>query len=174
MLTVSVCSFTAIYLLRQCHFESTARALWLAYVADDEYIAMHDTPLTIDDDGFDNDKPIDKILAEMRRKKGFPVQAYQSLMEFKKESWRALGSYVHSGKHPLNRKQAGYPIQFMMTIVLHSNQLMCMNAMTAIAMCGNEQLKNEFWDLQTNNKDCFQAYSPPAPKKSSCTKYLGK
>jgi len=44
-------NFTSAISLLRMQFETTARAIWLLYVADDEYVKLHDSPLTADNDG---------------------------------------------------------------------------------------------------------------------------
>lgn len=153
-------NFTSAISLLRMQFETTARAIWLLYVADDEYVNQHDSPLTTDSDGYKDGPSIDKLLKDLDTNPKVPRDAALKLVEFKTESWRALGSFVHGGKHPLKRKQDGYPLHFLTTLAKHSNGLLIMVAMTVIVMSGDEKLSNEFWNLQNKYKDCLSPFIP--------------
>jgi hypothetical protein len=110
---------------------------------------------------FNSDGPdIAKMLKDLNTKPNVPKQASVMLAEFKSQSWRALGSYIHGGKHPLKRKQDGYPIPLLIAISQQSTGLLLMAAMNVIAMSGNQQLADEYWHLQNKFKDCLSPYVP--------------
>lgn len=153
-------NFTSAISLLRMQFETTARAIWLLYVADDEYVKQHDSPLTADNDGYKDGPSIEKLLKDLDTNPNVPREAALKLAEFKSESWRALGSFVHGGKHPLKRKQDGYPLHFLTTLAKHSNGLLIMVAMTVIVMSGDQKLSNEFWNLQNKYKDCLPPFIP--------------
>jgi hypothetical protein len=148
---------SAISLLR-IQYETTARAIWLLFAADKEYIELHDSPLTVESDGYKDGPNIEKILKDLDAHPKVPRDAVIRLREFKSESWKALGSFVHGGKHPLKRKQDGYPLHLVLTLTKHSNALLIMVVMTVIMMSGDEKLSHEFWLLQNVFKDCLPPY----------------
>jgi len=152
--------FTSAMALLRLQFETTVRCIWLFYAADDEYIAKHDTPLTAEDDGYSDGPDIAKMLKDLDTKPNVPKQASVNLAEFKSQSWRALGSYIHGGKHPLKRKQDGYPITLLIAISQQSTGLLIMAAMNVIAMSGDQQLADRYWNLQNEFKDCLSPYVP--------------
>jgi hypothetical protein len=154
--------FTSAISLLRIQFETTARTIWLLYVADKEYVDHHDSPLTADNDGYKDGPTLDKLLKDLDTNPKVPRDAAVKLAEFKSVSWRALGSYVHGGKHPLKRKENGYPMHFLITLTQHSNVLLIMVAMTMIVMCGDEKLSKEFWDLQNEYKECLPPFIPKA------------
>lgn len=153
-------NFTSAISLLRMQFETTARVIWLLYVADDEYVNQHDSPLTADNDGYKDGPIIDKLLKDLETDPKVPRDAALRLAEFKSESWRALGSFVHGGKHPLKRKQDGYSLHLLTTLAKHSNGLLVMVAMTVIVMSGDERLSREFWNLQNKYKDCLPPFVP--------------
>jgi hypothetical protein len=100
------------------------------------------------------------MLRDLDVKPNVPKQASALLTEFKSQSWRALGSYIHGGKHPLKRKQDGYPIHLLTAVLQQSTGLLLMAAMTAIAMTGDQKLAEGYWNLQNEFKDCLAPYIP--------------
>lgn len=153
-------NFTSAMALLRIQFETTARCIWLFYAADDKYIAKHDSPLTAADDGYSDGPDVTNMLKDLDSKPNVPKQASVNLSEFKSQSWRALGSYIHGGKHPLKRKQDGYPVQLLIGITQQSTGLLLMAAMTVIAMSGDEKLADKYWKLQNEFKDCLAPYIP--------------
>ncbi len=151
-------NFTSAMALLRIQFETTARCIWLFYAADDEYIAKHDSQLTAADDGYSDGPDVTNMLKDLDLKPNVPKQASVMLAEFKSQSWRALGSYIHGGKHPLKRKQDGYPVQLLTGITQQSTGLLLMAAMTVIAMSGDQKLADKFWKLQNEFKDCLAPY----------------
>lgn len=156
-------NFTSAFALLRMQFETTARTIWLFYAADNEYIDKHDSPLTLEEDGYKDGPIIDVLLKDLKKNSNVPGQAYHMVAEFKSESWRALGSFIHGGKHPLKRKQDGYPVHLLTTILQHSTGLLIMAAMTVIAMSGDQKLADEFWKLQNEYRDCLSPYIPKPP-----------
>lgn len=145
-------------------FETTAHAIFgYIYAAEDEYITKHDSPLTVEDDGYSDGPDIAKMLKDLGTKPNVPKDASVRLAEFKSQSWRALGSYIHGGKHPLKRKQDGYPIHLLIAISQQSTGLLIMATMTAIAMSGDQKLADKYWNLQNEFKDCLPPYIPKSP-----------
>jgi len=153
---------SAMSLLR-LQYESLIRAMWVGYVANEQWIATHDTQLTEENIPFKEGLSVETCLKHLEKVEAVPRTAYFSLIQFHEQSWKALCSYVHSGKHPLKRKEGGYPVNLLITISQHSTQLMTIAASTAIAMAGNQPLMNEFMQLQNKHKHCFAPYIPPAP-----------
>jgi len=153
-------NLTSAMVLLRTQFEATARCIWLFYAADEAYITKHDSPLTVDNDGYSDGPDIAKMLRDLEVKPNVPKQASVTLAEFKSQSWRALGSYVHGGKHPLKRKQDGYPIQLLTGVLQQSTGLLLMAAMTVIAMTGDQKLADSYWYLQNEFKDCLAPYIP--------------
>jgi hypothetical protein len=153
-------NFTSAMTLLRSQFEVTARSIWLLYAADDEYIIKHDSPLTVENDGYSDGPDVAKMLKDLDVKPNVPKQASVYLSEFKSQSWRALGSYIHGGKHPLKRKQDGYPVHLLTGILQQSTGLLLMAAMTVIAMTGDQKLADKYWNLQNEYKDCLAPYIP--------------
>lgn len=153
-------NFTSAISLLRIQYETTARTIWLLFIADKQYIEMHDSPLTMGSDGYKDGPTIDKMLRDLDTNTQVPRDAVIKLTEFKTVSWRALGSFVHGGKHPLKRKQDGYPLHLVLTLTKHSNALLIMVAMAMIVMSGDESLSKEFWQLQNQFKDCLPPYIP--------------
>lgn len=151
-------NFTSAMALLRIQYETTTRCIWLFYAADEEYITKHDSPLTASDDGYSDGPDVTNMLKDLDLKPNVPKQASVMLAEFKSQSWRALGSYIHGGKHPLKRKQDGYPVQLLIGITQQSTGLLLMAAMTVIAMSGDEKLADKFWKLQNEFKDCLAPY----------------
>lgn len=146
--------------LLRIQFETTSRSIWLFYAADDEYITKHDSSLNVENDGYSDGPDIAKLLRDLDVKPNVPKQASTLLMEFKSQSWRALGSYIHGGKHPLKRKQDGYPIHLLTAVLQQSTGLLLMAAMTVIAMTADQKLADRYWNLQNEFKDCLAPYIP--------------
>jgi len=153
-------NLTSAMVLLRTQFEATARCIWLFYAADEAYITKHDSPLTVENDGYSDGPDVAKMLRDLEVKPNVPKQASVTLAEFKSQSWRALGSYVHGGKHPLKRKQDGYPIQLLTGVLQQSTGLLLMAAMTVIAMTGDKKLADSYWHLQNEFKDCLAPYIP--------------
>jgi hypothetical protein len=153
-------NFTSAMTLLRTQFETTARSIWLFYAADEEYIMKHDTPLTVENDGYSDGPDVTKIIRDLDLKPNIPKQASALLTEFKSQSWRALGSFIHGGKHPLKRKQDGYPIHLLTGVLQQSTGLLLMSAMTVIAMTGDQKLADRYWHLQNEFKDCLAPYIP--------------
>jgi len=154
---------TSAMALLRLQYESLVRAMWVGYAANEQWIATHDTPLTEESIPFKEGLSVETCLKHLEKIAEVPRSAYFSLMQFHEQSWKALCSYVHSGKHPLKRTEGGYPVHLLITISQHSTQLMTMAASTAIAMAGNQPLMDEFMKLQQKHKHCFAPYIPPAP-----------
>lgn len=153
-------NFTSAMALLRTQFEATARSIWLFYAADEAYITKHDSPLTVESDGYSDGPDVAKMLRDLDVKPNVPKQASALLTEFKSQSWRALGSYIHGGKHPLKRKQDGYPIHLLTAVLQQSTGLLLMAAMTVIAMTGDQKLADSYWNLQNEFKDCLAPYIP--------------
>ncbi|MDP3777555.1 MAG: hypothetical protein CTY35_04895 [Methylotenera sp.] len=153
-------NFTSAMTLLRSQFEVTVRSIWLFYAADDEYITKHDSPLTVGNDGYSDGPDVARMLRDLEVKPNAPKQASVNLSEFKSQSWRALGSYIHGGKHPLKRKQDGYPVHLLTSVLQQSTGLLLMAAMTVIAMTGDQKLADKYWNLQNEYKDCLAPYIP--------------
>src|SRR6185369_2871796 len=77
-----------------------------------------------------------------------PPPAYQALANFKESSWKALNSFVHAGIHPLQRQDAGYPVQLVEQILRNCNGLAVVTGMQAAVLTGSQQLVREVGALQ--------------------------
>lgn len=135
-------------------FEALVRAIWLAYAASEEDVALVRAPLSKDNEQAARNLPSATEMLRLMNGKA-PDGAVQMLDAFKKVSWHALNSYVHGGLHPLRRQDEGYPVPLLMQVVRNSNALITMTAMLLANTSGDERIAKSVSKVQRVFADCL-------------------
>lgn len=149
---------TSAFALFRLQYEALVKSFWAFYVASDEHLDLIVGELSAERAEKNNRElpSISKMLKQLEDKNTPAHQAVQQLLEFKKISWKALNSYVHSGLHAVNRSMNGYPPELIFPIVKQSNNLMYLAAYTLAVINGNKLIIDNVSTTRKKFKDCFQ------------------
>ena len=161
---------SAIALLR-LQYESLVRAVWIYYIASDNFIAQLNQELSEEYRKLDNKMPtineiLDKI-DEYADNVKLPKKISVLLHEFKNNLLKYLHSHIHSGTLAFSREQTGYPVILIMQILQNSNGLVhFMNMLIATILKDNELLI-QLVELSNEYRECFPMSANDIIKKSS-------
>lgn len=78
------------------------------------------------------------------------------IAEFNQYARHALNSFVHSGIHPLQHAQEGFPLEMAVTIVRFSNGLMHFAYRMLASLSGSQQRMDRAAHLYGEFTDCVQ------------------
>jgi hypothetical protein len=144
--------------LLRAQFEALVRALWLHFVANDEWAEKYLAKVQADphkDPG--NSRNMDEMLKDLATKA--PRGIASKLQPLKDAAWGPLNSYVHSGIHPIVHQHTGVSAEFALATLLNANGLTGMAAMLAAETLGDQQKVLSILDAQLAHLDCLP---PPA------------
>lgn len=99
------------------------------------------------------------MLSEMIKKMETkaPEALLESILEFKKYSWKPLNSYVHGGLHVIDRHSKGYPVELLEQALKASNGLNGHTGIFAAVLAGDRDLmKDVHRKISEDFSDCFQ------------------
>jgi len=92
--------------------------------------------------------------------KSAPQHAYKMLNEIKTQSWSAMNSYTHSGIHAVSRREEGYPLTLLTTIVKHSNNMSSLATILYAILTNNNQIAFVLDKIRYEFEDCIQLEKP--------------
>jgi hypothetical protein len=143
--------------VHRAQFEALARSIWLACSASDAHISKLTAPLSLESEqAAKNNMPqVTEMMQDLA--KTAPQQAYEAILRFKDNSWKALNSYVHAGIHPIQRHHDGYPLKLLHDMLRNANGLAVISCMQAALLSGKQPLQGKVLELA--NK--FPACMPP-------------
>ena len=84
-----------------------------------------------------------------------PPQAYDALLRFKDNSWKALNSYVHAGIHPIRRCEDGYPMQLLQNVLRNTNAIAAISCMQAAILSGQQGLQGKVLAAAGEHPSCM-------------------
>lgn len=149
--------------VHRAQFEALTRSIWLAYAANDEQIAKFAAELSLDSERAAKNTPlVDKMMQQMIDKA--PRPAYDALLRFKENSWRALNSYAHAGIHPLKRHEKGYPAGLLHSVQCNANGLAVVSCMQAVVLGGDQPLQQQLLDVAARYPQCMPPPITPCQK----------
>lgn len=126
--------------VHRAQFEALTRSIWLAYGASDAHVSKLTSRLSLESEQAAKNMP---QVAEMMRDIGSsaPMQAYEALLRFKDNAWKALNSYAHASIHPIRRHHDGYPVKLLHDLLRNANGLAVMSCMQAVVLSGEQPLQ---------------------------------
>lgn len=149
---------TSAFALFRLQYEALLKALWSLYIASDEQIDVIVGDLS-EERAEKNNKEfpsINQMLRQLELKNTPADEAIKMLIEFKKISWKALNSYVHSGLHAVHRNMNGYPAELVFPIIRQSNNLMYYAAYLLAVLTGDKNLVTNVKIVERKFRDCLQ------------------
>ncbi len=149
---------TSAFSLFRLQYEALVKSIWAFYVATDIELDLMVGELSNEKAEENNKKlpTISVMLKQLDEKKTPAHLVIQELIAFKKKSWQALNSYVHSGLHAISRSMNGYPPELVFPIIRQSNNLMFFAAYTLAIITGKKNLIDNVHKVRKTFKDCFQ------------------
>lgn len=147
-------NFTSAIGLLRLQFEAVVRALWIVYAASDTSVKKFS-------EGFTNETALKNenmpMLSEMLKKleERAPKNALIPLLEFKEYSWKPLSSFVHGGKHLVNRHAKGYPVDLLEQTLKASNGLNGFTGYFLAILSGDQKIAKNFFKTWNQFKDCL-------------------
>jgi len=142
--------------VHRAQFEALARSIWLAYSASDAHISKLTAPLSLESEQAAKNMPQVAVMMQDLEKRA-PQQAYEALLRFKDNSWKALNSYAHAGIHPIRRHHDGYPLKLLHDMLRNTNGLAVMSCMQAVVLSGQQPLQRKVLEIASE----FPACMPP-------------
>ncbi len=140
----------------RAQYEALVRAVWALYGATDSHIEKLTAGLDVNSEQSAKNLPqVQDMMGTLATKA--PPQAYQVLLNFKDNSWKALNSYVHAGIHPLQRHESGYPLELVHQVLKNSNGLALVAAMQGAVLTGNQQAVRHVGTFQETHRTCLPA-----------------
>ncbi|WP_425386818.1 DUF6988 family protein [Arenimonas oryziterrae] len=106
-------------------FESLVRAIWCSRAANESWIARFVTPNpdAVQSDGETEMGPnVQRMLDQIEAKE--PSHIHQSLLELKRETWRAMHSFVHGGIRPVIQSLARFPEHEVAGVIMNANLML--------------------------------------------------
>lgn len=140
--------------IHRAQFEALLRAIWVLYAASEEHLGKLHTTLSIESEQGAKNLPQTAEMMSILEKKA-PRNAYDALIRFKDNSWKALNSYAHAGIHPLKRHAEGYPLILMENILRNANGLAVMSAMHTAVLIGMQPLQKNILILASHYPNCM-------------------
>ena len=140
--------------VHRAQFEAVARSIWLSYAASDGEVAKLASELSVETEQSAKNSPgVNGMMQELNLKA--PRPAYDALVRFKDNSWKALNSYAHAGIHPLRRHRDGYPSALTQAVLSNANGLAVLSCMQAVALCGRQPLQKAILDVAGKHPACM-------------------
>jgi len=146
--------------VHRAQFEATVRSIWVLYAANDDQINKLINNLTLDTEQAAKNMPmVANMMNDLSAKA--PEQAYEALLRFKDNNWKALNSYAHAGIHPIRRHEEGDPIDLLINFFKNTNALAVVTAMQIAILSGRQLLQREIQTLVSRWSECM----PPLLKE---------
>lgn len=140
--------------VHRAQFEAVTRSIWLTYAASNEQILKLTADLSLESEQAAKNMPQIAQMMQALGKSG-PQQAYDALIRFKDNSWKALNSYAHGGLHPIKRHHEGYPIGLLHDVLRNTNGLAVMSYMQAVVLSGKQSLQRTILDIAEKHSQCM-------------------
>ncbi|WP_289284253.1 MULTISPECIES: hypothetical protein [unclassified Methylophaga] len=140
--------------VHRAQFEALTRSIWLTYVASSEQISKLTADLSIESEQAAKNMPQIAQMMQALEKSG-PQHAYDALIRFKDNSWKALNSYAHAGIHPIRRHHEGYPLRLLHDVLRNTNGLAVMSCMQAVVLSGQQPLQRTILDIAGRHPACM-------------------
>ncbi|PRD64312.1 DUF6988 family protein [Malikia granosa] len=127
--------------LLRLQFEALLRGAWLLFAATPSQIEKLSATLGQEAEQAAKNLPSYSVMLEEVVKRG-PEGLTAPLVEFNQNTRHALNSFVHTGIHPLQRHQQGYPPELAQTLVKFSNAIMHLAYRILASLAGSQLLMN--------------------------------
>jgi hypothetical protein len=148
-------NFTSAISLLRLQFECLVRGMWILYAASETALIKLTAELNETSQKRANNLPMLSEMINQLEKKA-PKNAIDPILEFKEYSWKPLSSYVHGGRHVIERHRTGYPIQLLEQAIKASNGVNGLVAVFGAILTGQPQLTKEVYKSFDEFSDCFQ------------------
>lgn len=140
--------------VHRAQFEALMRSVWLLYAASEDSISKLSSDLNLESEQATKNLPqVAEILQDLATKA--PPPAYDALLRFKTNSWKALNSYAHAGIHPLRRHEEGYPLHLLKDALRNANGLAVLSCMQAVVLAGRQPLQRRLLDIAAQHPNCM-------------------
>jgi hypothetical protein len=140
----------------RAQYEALVRAVWTLYAASDAHVEKLSATLDVEAEQAAKNLPLVQDMMTALSTKA-PPQALHVLANFKDSSWKALNSYAHAGIHPIQRYEAGHPLELVEQVLKNSNGLAVVAGMQAAVLTGNQELVRRVGLLQASHHACLPA-----------------
>lgn len=140
--------------VHRAQFEAVTRSIWLTYAATNEQISKLTADLSLESEQAAKNMPQIAQMMQALGKSG-PQQAYDALIRFKNNSWKALNSYAHAGLHPIKRHHEGYPLGLLHDVLRNTNGLAVISYMQAVVLSGQQPLQRTILDIAGKHSECM-------------------
>lgn len=140
--------------VHRAQFEAVTRSIWLTYAASNEQISKLTADLSLESEQAAKNMPQIAQMMQALGKSG-PQQAYDALIRFKDNSWKALNSYAHAGLHPIKRHHEGYPLGLLHDVLRNTNGLAVISYMQAVVLSGQQPLQRTILDIAGKHSECM-------------------
>jgi hypothetical protein len=150
---VAVGNPTSAIAMIRLQFETTVRAIWILFAADEEWASRYITPIGSGPVNEPRTPSMDEMLVAIH--KNAPPAVGRMLGGLKDAGWKPMNSYVHDGIHPVIYTRQGYPPEFMVQTLRNSNGLSSMVAMVIAMMSGDPNMTRGVREIQLRHKDCL-------------------
>jgi hypothetical protein len=140
--------------VHRAQFEALTRSIWLTYAASDVQVAKLTTDLSLESEQAAKNMPQIAQMIQALENSG-PAQAYEALVRFKDNSWKALNSYAHAGIHPIQRHRDGYPLKLLHDVLRNANGLAIISCMQAVVLSGQQPLQQTLLELAATRSACM-------------------
>jgi len=138
----------------RAQYEAVVRAVWAMYAATEAQVEKLGATLDVQAEQAAKNLPqVSDMLTALAVTA--PPAPYQALANFKDSSWKALSSYAHAGLHPLQRHEAGHPLQLVEQVLKNSNGLSIVAGMQAAVLTGSRELVRKVGALQVTHHTCL-------------------
>lgn len=137
-------------------FDALVRQVWFLYVATDSQIEKLSTPLTNENfSALNNLVPSTKEMMDDLEKSA-PEDLNAKLKQFKLQSTKALGSFVHTGMHAIEKKKRGFNVNIISSVLKQSNNLLNMAFFGLAFLENDEEFAYIAVNLHKRFPECFQ------------------
>ena len=140
--------------LLRTQYEAALRSVWACYVAKDGQIQLIEQDLSAEAEKVANGLPSANDMLKGIEQTA-PTATFQSLKNFRTQSWSALNSFVHSGVHAISRHRDGLPPHLAEATVRSSNGLSVIAAMQCAVATGSQDLVQRVSLAQRSFEDCL-------------------
>lgn len=138
----------------RAQYEATLRAVWICYAAKDEEVLLLSGDLSVEAER--RAKGLPQAADMLAALEGVaPDPAVQSLRNFRTQSWGALNSFAHAGRHPLTRHEKGLPGPVIEGALRSSNGLSFVAATQCAVATGSQALVRQVAGVQSAYADCL-------------------
>lgn len=155
-------NLTSAVVLLRAQFEAATRAIWLHYVATDDWVEKFLKSIPPGTQKDPNNTPgMDVMLAAIDEKA--PAEVGRMLRALKDGAWAALNSYVHTGLHPMLQYHLGYPPEYAIQTIRNANGLSTMGAMIIAVLSGQSRLTKAIKEVQLSHLHCLPPLAGDSP-----------